>query len=68
MTDNEDQYTPLALIVIAMFFGIGYGMGSTFSKDDYLPQGRNEGIIFCTENKRECATEYNYLKLKENQK
>ena len=59
----------VSLALVATFFlGIGYGMGSTFSKDDYIPQGRNEGIIFCSENPDQCKIEYTYLKLKENQK
>lgn len=65
---NDEGAAVALLVSVATFFGLGYGMGSTFSKGDYVNQGRNEGIIFCTENKRECATEYNYLKLKGNQK
>ena len=69
MNDSGGELVALACLgIILMIFGIGYGMGSTFSKYDYIPQGRNQGIIFCVENKQECKTEYDYLKLKENQK
>ena len=69
MNDSNDGAAVVIVIlgIIFMFLGIGYGMGSTFSKYDYIPQGRNEGIIFCIENKKQCRTEYDYLKLKEEQ-
>lgn len=69
MNDSDGAAVALfAVGTIVLFFGLGYGMGHTFSKYDYIPQGRNEGIIFCMENKKQCKTEYDYLKLKENQK
>ena len=69
---NDSDGAAVALLVLlgimGLSFGIGYSMGSTFSKYDYVNQGRNEGIIFCTEKPKECKIEYTYLKLKENQK
>lgn len=67
-SDGAAVVLPAILLSLATFFGIGYGMGSTFSKYDYVSQGRNQGIIFCTEKPQECKIEYTYLKLKENQK
>jgi len=45
--------------VIAIF--IGMVVGSSISGE----RGRNGGIILCSEKPKECKTEYNYLKLKE---
>lgn len=62
---------PIGVIVIisfALIFGIGVLMGSRIGDGENYETGRNVGIIFCTEKKRECAIEYTYLKLKENQK
>ena len=52
----------IVTIIAAGITGASIGEGSAIQK------GRNQGIIFCVEKKRECMTEYNYLKLKENQK
>lgn len=70
MNDSDGAAIVLSAILLSLgtFFGIGYSMGSTFSKYDYVNQGRNEGIIFCSENPDQCKIEYTYLKLKENQK
>ena len=68
MNDSGGELVVIAFLgVIFMLLGLGYGMGHTFSKEDYIPQGRNQGIIFCSEKPDQCKVEYTYLKLKENQ-
>ena len=58
----------VALIVAFAIFAGGAFMGSEISEIGNITQGRNEGIIFCTEKPKECAVEYQYIKLKETQK
>lgn len=54
-------------IAIAIFAG-GAIMGLVLSETGNITQGRNEGIVFCSEKPKECAVEYSYIKLKEAQK
>ncbi len=56
-----------------LFFAIciflfGGAVGSGIMKPTYITEGRNQGIIFCSEKPKECAVEYSYIKLKETQK
>jgi hypothetical protein len=51
-------------IVIAVS-GILMCLGAVLSEEGNIERGRNSGIIYCTERPKQCATEYNYLKLKE---
>ena len=68
MTDENAPFEFIALIVAIVLFTSGMGLGSEISEKGNITQGRNEGIIFCTEKPKECAVEYTYLKLKETQK
>ena len=43
-------------------------MGSELSESNNINIGRNQGIMFCSEKPEQCKIEYQYLKLKENQK
>lgn len=58
----------IIIILVSALFGTGVLMGSRIGDSENYEAGRNAGIIFCTEKKRECAIEYTYLKLKKNQK
>lgn len=51
-------------IVIAVS-GMLMTIGAVISVKGNIERGRNAGIIYCTEQPKQCATEYNYLKLKE---
>lgn len=62
----EDN-TRIAIIAIALFTS-GMSMGSVLSANGNITKGRNQGIIFCTEKPKECAIEYQYIKLVEAQK
>ena len=63
--DNAMRGLLLALLVaIAMSYLIGFGAGVNTG----LENGKNEGIVFCMEQPKECKIQYDYLKLQENQK
>jgi hypothetical protein len=68
MIDDSTPFGIIALIVAFAIFAGGAIMGSETSETGNITQGRNQGIIFCTEKPKECAVEYTYLKLKETQK
>ena len=68
MIDDNAPIGIIALIVAFAIFAGGAIMGSETSETGNIIQGRNEGIIFCSEKPKECAVEYSYLKLKEVQK
>ena len=68
MTDDSTPSGIIALIATFAIFAGGAIMGSETSETGNIIQGRNEGIIFCSEKPKECAVEYSYIKLKEAQK
>jgi hypothetical protein len=69
MTNDETPIGVIIFIVAIALFGVGMVMmGSVVSEKGNITQGRNEGIIFCSEKPKECAVEYSYIKLKSNQK
>jgi hypothetical protein len=66
-----DDNAPIGVMLIVMsviLFGMGFLAGWQTMDDGVLTEGRNQGIIFCSEKPKECAVEYTYLKLKETQK
>jgi len=66
-----DDNAPIGVMLIVMsviLFGMGFLAGWQTMDDGVLTEGRNRGIIFCSEKPKECAVEYTYLKLKETQK
>ena len=68
MTNDEAPYGVIFGFIAIVLFAAGMVMGSEISETGNITQGRNEGIIFCTEKPKECSLEYQYLKLKETQK
>jgi hypothetical protein len=61
----------LGLITVFALFslgGVGVLVGGELTERGNVAMGRNQGIVFCTENPKQCAVEYAYLKLKNNQK
>jgi hypothetical protein len=48
--------------------GVLMTTGAVLSEEGNIERGKNAGIIYCTERPKQCATEYNYLKLKEAKK
>ena len=67
---NDDTTAPVIIFSFSAFVIIGLSMllGSEISEHGYTTKGRNDGIVFCSENPDKCKIEYSYLKLKETQK
>jgi hypothetical protein len=65
-TEGESIFVGIVtgFIVIAVA-GLLMTIGAVISEKGNIERGRNAGIIYCTERPKQCATEYNYLKLKE---
>ena len=68
MIEDSTPSGVIALIIAFAIFAGGAIMGSETSETGNITQGRNEGIIFCSEKPKECKTTYDYLKLVEAQK
>ena len=69
MNNYEAPYGIIALTVaFVIFAGVGILVVLEIPETGNITQGRNEGIIFCSEKPKECAVEYSYIKLKEAQK
>ena len=68
MTNDEPPIGIIFTVICVSLFGLGWVISSEISETGNITQGRNEGIIFCSEKPKECAVEYSYLKLKEVQK
>jgi hypothetical protein len=66
--NDETPFGIIALIVAFAIFGGGVIMGSEISETGNITEGKNQGIVFCMEKQKECAVEYQYIKLKETQK
>ena len=61
---------PHIIITISFFviFVAGMTVGAEILEPDHINIGRNQGIMLCSEKPDQCKIEYQYLKLKENQK
>ena len=68
MNNYEAPYGAIFGVIAIALFTSGMIMGLVLSETGNITQGRNEGIIFCSEKPKECAVEYQYIKLKEAQK
>jgi len=63
-TEGESMFVGFmtGVIVIAVL-GMLMSIGAALSEGGNIERGRKAGIIYCTERPKQCATEYNYLKL-----
>lgn len=61
------DYFMILVLSIIVFTG-GMVVGSGISKDGYVLEGRNQAVILCIETPKDCKIEYDYLKIKSNQK
>jgi hypothetical protein len=68
MNNYEAPYGVIFGFIAIALFAAGMVMGSEISETGNITQGRNQGIVFCSEKPKECAVEYQYIKLKEAQK
>lgn len=64
----DDPIGVIIFVIAISIFVLGGVVGSGTMKPEYITEGRNQGIVFCTEKPKECAVEYQYIKLKETQK
>ena len=65
---NDDFVIGTVCLGILATIGVAFLLGTRFGFDDGMSVGKNEGIIFCTEQPQKCKISYDYLKLQENQK
>jgi hypothetical protein len=65
---NDDNL--IGGIILGLFATIGVAIliGAKFSFNDGVEKGKNDSIVYCMENQKQCKTIYDYLKLQENQK
>ena len=69
---NDNNNTLLTIFIlfpfVCLFFAVVIIVGKIISQTDNTIKGRTQGIVLCTEKPKECAVEYQYIKLKEAQK
>ena len=65
---NDDNVMRGFLLVLLIATGMCYLIGFGVGVDTGLEKGKNEGIVYCMEQPKECKIKYDYLKLQENQK
>jgi hypothetical protein len=65
MSYHDDDFLFGVIAVTIAIFALGMNVGSGITEQDNITKGKNEGIILCSEKPKECKTEYDYLKLKE---
>jgi hypothetical protein len=64
-TEEESMFVGfMAGFIVLVVSGLLMSIGAGISEKGNIERGRNAGIIYCTEQPKQCATEYNYLKLK----
>jgi len=55
----------MAGVIVLVVSGLLMSIGAVLSEKGNIERGKNAGIIYCTEQPKQCAIEYNYLKLNE---
>lgn len=69
---NDDRFDTFLFFAIPIsfiaLFVLGIATGASVTEKDNITKGRDQGIVFCIEKAKQCRVEYDYLKLKENQK
>lgn len=65
---NDDNMIGGLLLAFFATISVIFILGTTVGYDNGMEMGKNEGIVFCTENPQKCKVHYDYLKLQENQK
>jgi hypothetical protein len=68
-TEGESMFVGfMTCLIVLVVSGMLMSIGAVLPEKGNIERGRNAGIIYCTERPKQCATEYNYLKLKEAKK
>jgi hypothetical protein len=67
---NDDNAVLSGIICIAVLATsvFVFLIGVRFGFDDGVVDGKNQGIVLCMEQPKNCKISYEYLKLQENQK
>ena len=60
--------SPFQILISMVILIGGVIAGVKVFERESIKEGRNDGIVFCSEKPDQCKIEYNYLKLKETQK
>ena len=63
---NDDNVIGGLLLAIFASVGVFFLLGSRFGYDDGVVKGKNDGIVYCMQQPKECKIHYDYLKLQEN--
>jgi hypothetical protein len=68
-TEGESIFVGfMTCFIVLVVSGMLMSIGAVLSEMGNIERGRKAGIIYCTKQPKQCATEYNYLKLKEAKK
>lgn len=65
---NDDNVIGGLLLGSLAAIGVMSFLGSRFGYEDGVVDGKNQGIVYCMEQPKECKIQYDYLKLQGNQK
>jgi hypothetical protein len=65
---NDNNVMGALLLAVLASIGVTFLLGARFGYDDGVVDGKNEGIVYCIEQLKNCKTTYDYLKLQEKQK
>ena len=57
MIRDEPPIGIIFTVICVSLFGLGWVISSETSETGNITQGRNQGIIFCSEKPKECAVE-----------
>ena len=68
MNDDNAVLSGITCIAVLARSAVVFLTGVRFGFDDGVVDGKNQGIVFCMEQPKNCKISYEYLKLQENQK
>jgi len=68
MNDDNAVLSGITCIAVLASSAVVFLTGVRVGFDDGVVDGKNQGIVFCMEQPKNCKISYEYLKLQENQK
>jgi hypothetical protein len=68
MNDDNAVLSGITCIAVLASSAVVFLTCVRFGFDDGVVDGKNQGIVFCMEQPKNCKISYEYLKLQENQK
>jgi hypothetical protein len=66
MNDDNAVLSGIICIAVLATSAVVFLIGVRFGFDDGVVDGKNQGIVFCMEQPKNCKISYEYLKLQEN--